>query len=101
MPGCRDKILEEITPAFNDQKELVDLDHLVNKTPLLNSIYWETMRWTSGVNSVRKVVEDTVIAGYTFLNDGVVSIFDFLSFHICLQLLSTGYDARKTKPFRP
>lgn len=76
MPGCWEKVLEEIAPAFNDQNELVDLDHLVNKTPLLNSIYWETLRWASSVNSVRKVVEDTVIGGYTLLSGGMVSIIN-------------------------
>jgi cytochrome P450 len=82
MPGCWDKVHEEIAPAFDDTNEVVDLDHLVNKTPLLNSMYWETMRWTSGVNSVRKVVEDTPIGGYTFLNGAAVSTISVQPVHV-------------------
>jgi cytochrome P450 len=67
------KIRNEVTPAFDPSSgSLADISYLVNNTPLLNSMYQETLRYTSGALGVRKVEEDTVIAGYRFLAGSLV-----------------------------
>ena len=73
-PASEKKIREEIAPAFDDEDNLINLDYLVQKTPFFNSMYWETLRWTSGAVSVRKVEEDTMIGGTLFYAGGMVMI---------------------------
>lgn len=72
FPECRQRVLVESAPAFDSEGHLVDLDYLVQKTPFLLSMYYESLRWSSGVLSVRKVMEDTVIGGYTFKTGAMV-----------------------------
>jgi cytochrome P450 len=71
-PANEKKIREEIAPAFDDEDNLVNLDYLVQKTPLFNSMFWEALRWTSGAVSARKVEEDTMIGGTLFYTGGMV-----------------------------
>lgn len=52
-------------PAFNTHGELESLEILVNQSPLLRSTYFEVLRFASASVSVRYVLEDTVISGYT------------------------------------
>ncbi|CCA68432.1 related to cytochrome p450, putative-Talaromyces stipitatus [Serendipita indica DSM 11827] len=65
-------LLAEIGPAFDENNKIVNLNHLLHNAPLLNSIYWESLRYTSGAVSVREVLEDTVINGYTFYAGSMV-----------------------------
>jgi cytochrome P450 len=68
-----EKIRSEVAPAFDPSSgSLTDISHLINDTPLLNSMYQETLRYTSGPLSVRKVEEDTTVAGYRFLAGSLV-----------------------------
>jgi cytochrome P450 len=71
----RARLEAEVAPAFDPTtNRLVDLDHLVYKTPLLNSIYWEVLRNTAGSISVREVEEDTMIGGYRLCKGGMVML---------------------------
>lgn len=73
LPGYMEKIRREVAPAFDPSSgNLTDISHLVNNTPLLNAMYHETLRYTSGALSVRKVEEDTIVAGYAFLAGSLV-----------------------------
>lgn len=73
-PELEGKIQAEIAPAFDTNNNLVDLEYLVQKTPLFTAMYWETLRWTSGAVSVRKVEEDTMIGGAMLYAGGMVMI---------------------------
>lgn len=73
IPGLQDKICAEIAPAFDTSTaKLTDLPYLLNQCPLLNSVYYEVLRYTSAAVGIRKVEEDTIIAGYTFLEGAIV-----------------------------
>lgn len=67
-------LLAEIAPAFSSAGELVSLPHLLHHTPLLTSMFHETLRVTSGVVSMRKVVEDTVIGGWKLKRGAMVML---------------------------
>lgn len=71
----RARVEAEIAPAFDPAtNRLTDLNHLINNTPLLTSIYWEVLRLTAGSASVREVEEDTMIGGYRFCKGAMVMI---------------------------
>jgi cytochrome P450 len=73
LPGILEKVRAEILPAFDAfTGKLTNLPHLINNSPLLNSMFQEVLRFTSASQSIRKVEEDTVIAGYTFLEGSLV-----------------------------
>jgi cytochrome P450 len=93
-----DKVRAEIVPAFDaSTSKLVNLSHLINNSPLLNSIYQEVLRFTSAAQGVRKVEEDTVIAGYTFL-EGALVMMPARPYHLDPGIF--GDDADKFVPDR-
>lgn len=68
-----DKIHAEIAPAFDASTGvLTNLQHLLHKCPLLNSIYHEVLRYTSAAVGIRQVEEDTILSGYTFIEGAIV-----------------------------
>ncbi|KAG8750845.1 hypothetical protein FRC14_000173 [Serendipita sp. 396] len=71
-PELQATLHEEIAPAFNKENSLVDLNHLLNNCPLLHSMYWEALRWSTGAVSTRSVAEDTEVAGYVFYTGALV-----------------------------
>jgi cytochrome P450 len=71
----RTKLEAEVAPAFDPTtNRLVDLDHLLYKTPLFESIYWEVLRYTAGSISVREVKEDTMLGGYQLRKGAMVML---------------------------
>jgi cytochrome P450 len=73
-PGAIDQIRNETNPAFDASGHLIDIDHIRHHTPLLTSMFHETLRFTSGTVSMRKVTEDTKVGNYVFLKDAMVMI---------------------------
>ncbi|RYP42550.1 hypothetical protein DL768_010322 [Monosporascus sp. mg162] len=61
-PSYIEPLRKETEAAF-DGDALVDLHHLHNKCPLLEAVWFETLRLASNAASVRLVAEDTVIGG--------------------------------------
>ncbi|KAJ7490127.1 cytochrome P450 [Mycena galericulata] len=65
----------EISPAFEHSNSgLLNIEVILDETrcPLLHSLYYETLRFTSSTTVVRMVAEDTVISGYTLQRGAVV-----------------------------
>ena len=58
----------EVAPAFeeNGPKAQPDLQVLLTQCPKLNAAFYETMRIHGGASTFRRVVQDTVVAGYEF-----------------------------------
>lgn len=67
-PSYIEPLRRETADAFKGDK-LVDLEHLHNNCPLLESFWFETLRMSSNAASVRNVNKDTVI-GYKTLRKG-------------------------------
>lgn len=67
-PSYIEPLRRETANAFEGDK-LVDLEHLHNNCPLLESFWFETLRMSSNAASVRNVNKDTVI-GYKSLRKG-------------------------------
>ena len=67
--------LRKETEAAFDGDALVDLDHLQSNCPLLEAVWFETLRLASNAASVRRVAEDTVIGGKLLKKDSRVSKF--------------------------
>jgi cytochrome P450 len=67
-PSYIEPLRRETANAFDGDK-LVDLEHLHNNCPLLESFWFETLRMSSNAASVRNVNKDTVI-GYKSLRKG-------------------------------
>ena len=65
--------LRKETEAALDGDTLVDLDHLQSNCPLLEAVWFETLRLASNAASVRRVAEDTVIGGKLLKKDSRVS----------------------------
>lgn len=59
-PSYIEPLRKEISAAF-DGDRLVDLEHLHNNCPLLESFWFETLRMASNAASVRLVNKDTII----------------------------------------
>lgn len=55
------ELLREETAAAFDGDKLVDLEHLHEKCPLMETIWFETLRLASNAASVRLVKKDTII----------------------------------------
>lgn len=73
-PQIAADILEEVKPAFNSHGNLIDLEYLTTKTPKLAAFYWETLRYVSGVVSVRKVMETFELGGRVLYKDALIMI---------------------------
>ncbi|PVF99624.1 cytochrome P450 [Serendipita vermifera] len=73
-PGTIDRIREETSAGFDSLGHLVNIDHLLHHSPLLTSMYHETLRCTSGVVSMRKVTEDTKVGKYVFRKNAMVML---------------------------
>src|SRR4051812_15910065 len=98
IPGLQDKVRLEIAPAFDSSTgKLTNLPHLLNDCPLFNSIYHEVLRYTSAAVGVRKVEEDTIIAGFTFL-EGALVMMPVRPFHFDPAVF--GDDANEFVPDR-
>ncbi|KAG8989315.1 hypothetical protein FRB90_002315 [Tulasnella sp. 427] len=72
IPGLKDRILSEITPAFKSQPTTVDepdidVGYLMSpkSCPLIHSCLHEAMRLTSGSLSTRLVEKPTTVGRYT------------------------------------
>ncbi|KAI0003884.1 putative cytochrome p450 [Xylariaceae sp. FL0662B] len=61
-PSYIEPLRKETATAF-DGDTLVDLNHLHTKCPMLDAVWFETLRLASNAASVRRVTEDTVIGG--------------------------------------
>ncbi|KIM28636.1 hypothetical protein M408DRAFT_16291 [Serendipita vermifera MAFF 305830] len=73
IPGLLDKIRAEIAPAFDaSSTKLTNFSHLLDHCPLFDSLYHEVLRYTGSGVGIRKVEEDTIIAGYTLLENALV-----------------------------
>ncbi|KAJ8122586.1 hypothetical protein ONZ43_g1254 [Nemania bipapillata] len=59
-PSYIEPLRKETEKAF-DGENLVDLDYLHDNCPLLEAVWFETLRLASNAASVRRVAEDTVI----------------------------------------
>ncbi|KAG8834044.1 hypothetical protein FRC17_009682 [Serendipita sp. 399] len=73
-PEDRIKLEKEVSPAFDESNRLVNLDHLVRNSPFLNSVYWESLRYSAGSASVRKLTEDVIIGGRTLYKDSMMML---------------------------
>lgn len=71
IPGLADRIRKSITTAFDSNGKVIDVELLVND-PLLRSTFNETLRIYSCSMSTRLVMEETIIADYTFRKGAVV-----------------------------
>lgn len=63
-PALLVSIQEEITPAFGNGK--AGMTYLVHSCPSLNALFDEVLRMTNSSSSVRSVVSNTVVGGFTF-----------------------------------
>ncbi|PVF99806.1 cytochrome P450 [Serendipita vermifera] len=96
-PEAKSKVEAEVAPAFDADGNLVDIEHLVKRCSLLNSMIWETLRWGSTAVSVRSVQEDFVLAGKT-LYEGAIIMLPVRPYHLDPEIF--GDDADKFVPDR-
>jgi cytochrome P450 len=61
-PSYIEPLRKETAKAFTGET-LVDLTYLHDQCPLLEAVWYETLRLASNAASVRRVVKDTVIGG--------------------------------------
>jgi cytochrome P450 len=96
-PDSKRQVEAETAPAFDANGNLVDTEHLIKKSPLLNSMIWEALRWGSTAVSVRKVQEDFILAGKT-LREGAVIMLPARPYHMDPEIF--GDDAADFVPDR-
>jgi cytochrome P450 len=96
-PDSKRQVEAEIAPAFGANGKLVDIDHLVKNSPLLNSMIWEALRWGSAAVSVRKVQEDFLLSGKT-MREGAVIMVPVRPYHLDPEVF--GEDAAEFVPDR-
>ncbi|KAF7351210.1 Cytochrome P450 [Mycena sanguinolenta] len=71
----RGEIEALVTTTDDDSAQVLAIDDLKNKCPMLNAVYRECLRLNSDNNSVRVVKEDTLLSDRWFLaKDSVVQI---------------------------
>ncbi|KAG8769949.1 hypothetical protein FRC20_001720 [Serendipita sp. 405] len=64
----------EIATAFDNLNRIVNLDHLIKNSPFLSSIFWESMRYSAGAVSVRKLTDNVTIGGRTLYKDAMMML---------------------------
>lgn len=60
-PSLSDSLRKEIAPASSGHK--IDVHYLLEKCPLLDAVFNETLRLSTGATSARNVDSTTIIAG--------------------------------------
>lgn len=97
-PKLLQELLLEVRRAFDANGEL-DTNYLISadNCPLLNSVYYETLRLVSGTVSFRQVTETTNVGNYT-LHKGVNVMSPSRTLQISEQMW--GPTAAQFNPYR-
>lgn len=65
-PSLQAQLRAEVAPAFRDGiHSQPDIEYLLRSCPRLNAAFHETMRIHGGASTLRRVVEDTSVGGFT------------------------------------